>query len=41
MILDNILERSCFRRGHEYSVQETVTDADGRRLRPDVVISYT
>lgn len=41
MILDNILERSGFRRGHEYSVQETVTDADGRRLRPDVVISYT
>lgn len=41
MILDNILERSGFRRGYEYMVQESVTDADGRRLRPDVVINYT
>ncbi|MDE6197845.1 MAG: DNA recombination protein RmuC, partial [Muribaculaceae bacterium] len=41
MILDNILERAGFRRGYEYQVQESVTDADGRRLRPDVVLSYT
>ncbi|MDE5683170.1 MAG: DNA recombination protein RmuC, partial [Muribaculaceae bacterium] len=41
MILDNILERSGFRRGYEYLVQESVTDAEGHRLRPDVVINYT
>lgn len=41
MILDNILERSGFRRGLDYTVQETVTDGTGARLRPDVVISYT
>jgi len=41
MILDNILERSGFRRGYEYIVQESVTDDEGHRLRPDVVINYT
>lgn len=41
MILDNILERSGFRRGYEYMVQESVTDDEGHRLRPDVVINYT
>lgn len=41
MILDNILERSGFRRGEDYTVQETVTGDEGRRLRPDVVITYT
>lgn len=41
MILDNILERAGFRRGFEYQVQESVVDSEGRRLRPDVVISYT
>lgn len=41
MILDNILERVGFRRGYEYTVQESVTDSNGRRLRPDVVINYT
>ncbi|MDE6467550.1 MAG: DNA recombination protein RmuC [Muribaculaceae bacterium] len=41
MILDNILEHAGLRRGYEYHVQESVTDADGRRLRPDVIIDYT
>lgn len=41
MILDNILEHAGFRRGYEYQVQESVTDESGRRLRPDVIISYT
>lgn len=41
MILDNILERSGFRRGQDYTVQETVAGEQGQRLRPDVVISYT
>lgn len=40
MILDNILSASGLRRDFEYTVQETVTDAEGRRLRPDVVINY-
>lgn len=40
MILDNILSSSGLRRDFEYTVQETVVDADGRRLRPDVVINY-
>lgn len=40
MILDNILEQAGFRRGYEYTVQETVMGADGNRLRPDVVINY-
>lgn len=41
MILDNILERAGFRRGFEYQVQESIIDSEGRRLRPDVIISYT
>ena len=41
MILDNILEQAGFRQGYEYTVQETVTDSGGHRLRPDVVINYT
>ena len=41
MILDNILEQAGFRRGYEYTVQETVMGADGNRLLPDVVINYT
>lgn len=41
MILDNILERSGFRRGRDYTVQETYAAENGNRLRPDVVISYT
>lgn len=41
MVLANILDHAGFRRGYEYHVQESVTDDDGRRLRPDVVISYS
>lgn len=40
MILENILRAAGFRPGMEYEVQESVADADGRRLRPDVIISY-
>ena len=29
------------RRGYEYQVQQSVADSNGRRLRPDVIISYT
>lgn len=41
MILENILRSAGFRPGYEYEVQESVTDADGKRLRPDVVINYS
>lgn len=41
IMLDNILEHAGLRRGVDYKVQQSVTDAEGRRLRPDVVISYT
>lgn len=40
MILANILEAAGFREGYEYHVQKSVTDSEGHRQRPDVVISY-
>ncbi len=39
MILATILERSGLREGEEYTMQETASDADGRRLRADVVVN--
>lgn len=39
MILATILERSGLREGEEYTSQESTTDADGRRLRADVVVN--
>lgn len=41
MILENILRAAGFRQGYEYEVQESVTDAEGKRLRPDVIINYS
>lgn len=38
MILDNVLERSGLVKGQEYSMQESTTQADGTRLRPDAVV---
>lgn len=47
MILESILEKSGLRRGEEYDVQattdaegKTLTNEDGTRLRPDVVLHY-
>jgi DNA recombination protein RmuC len=40
MILENILERSGLVKDREYIVQKSFTDKDGKRLQPDVVISY-
>lgn len=37
-ILEKILERSGLVRGREYLVQSSMTNEDGRRLQPDVVI---
>ena len=38
MILDKILENSGLVKGQEYSMQESTTQADGTRLRPDAVV---
>ncbi len=38
LILENILERSGLRKGEEFFTQETVRDADGKMLRPDVIV---
>lgn len=40
MILENILEKSGLVRDREFSVQESATDDNGRRLIADVVINY-
>jgi len=37
--LERILERSGLRKGEEYSVQESFTDEEGSRKRPDVIIN--
>ena len=37
-ILERVLEKSGLVKGQEYAVQESVTDEDGKRLQPDVVI---
>jgi DNA recombination protein RmuC len=38
MVLASILEKSGLRAGEEYQVQESQTNEDGQRLRPDVVV---
>ncbi len=37
--LERILERSGLRKGEEYSIQESYTVDDGKRKRPDVIVS--
>ena len=37
-ILERVLERSGLVKGQEYSVQESITDEEGKRLQPDVII---
>jgi DNA recombination protein RmuC len=39
MILGSILERSGLRVGEEYVIQQTQTNEDGARLRPDAVVN--
>jgi len=39
MILERVLERSGLQKGSEYSVQQSFTNADGKRVLPDVVIN--
>lgn len=38
-LLESILENSGLRRGEEFVVQAAATDAEGNRLRPDVVVN--
>ena len=40
MILESILEKSGLTKDREYFVQPSFTDTEGKRLQPDVVISY-
>lgn len=40
-ILNNILSSAGLREGYEYRLQESITDSDGRRLRPDVLLTYS
>ncbi len=40
MILESILEKSGLVKDREYFVQASFTDAEGRRLQPDVVVKY-
>lgn len=39
LVLERVLESSGLRKGHEYRLQESHAQEDGRRLQPDVVIS--
>ena len=38
LILERVLEASGLRKGHEFHVQDSQLDEEGRRLQPDVVI---
>ena len=38
MILSSILEQTGLREGKEYNIQGSFSDAEGRRLRPDVIV---
>jgi len=38
MVLEQVLEQSGLRKGHEYHSQVNLTQTDGKRLQPDVVI---
>ncbi|MDC9719915.1 MAG: DNA recombination protein RmuC [Gammaproteobacteria bacterium] len=38
MVLEQVLEQSGLRNGHEYHSQVNLTQTDGKRLQPDVVV---
>lgn len=38
-ILESILEKSGLEKGREYSVQESLTNEDGHRFQPDVIVN--
>ncbi len=38
IVLERILEESGLREGHEYELQSTLSDAEGKKYRPDVIV---
>lgn len=38
MVLEKVLEQSGLRNGHEYHTQVNLTQTDGKRLQPDVIV---
>lgn len=38
IVLERILEESGLRKGHEYDIQTTLSDAEGKKFRPDVIV---
>lgn len=38
IVLERILEESGLREGHEYELQNTLSDAEGKKYRPDVIV---
>ncbi len=40
LILENILEKSGLVKDREYFVQKSFTNPDGKRLQPDVIVTY-
>ena len=38
IVLERILEESGLREGHEYDIQVTLSDEEGRKYRPDVIV---
>lgn len=37
-VLENLLQKAGLQRDRDYLVQQSVTDSEGRRLRPDVIV---
>lgn len=38
IVLERILEESGLREGHEYEIQSTLSDTEGKKYRPDVIV---
>ncbi|OYZ31597.1 MAG: DNA polymerase V [Sulfuricurvum sp. 17-40-25] len=38
IVLERILEDSGLREGHEYDIQSTLSDEEGKKFRPDVIV---
>jgi len=38
IVLERVLEDSGLREGHEYEIQSTLSDGEGKKFRPDVIV---
>ncbi|MDO9207193.1 MAG: DNA recombination protein RmuC [Sulfuricurvum sp.] len=38
IVLERVLEDSGLRQGHEYEIQSTLSDEEGKKFRPDVIV---